>query len=712
MNAAGRAGVRGAEFRTVLFVFLAFGTFAVLSWESFGSDGGPSFFYPAAGVTVAAMMLSRRVVWPWICLAVVVAEILVDTHYGSTLRVAVQFAAANVVEPLIGASLVLAWCGGRPDLRERRDFVGFLVGACLIAPVIPALIGGHAIAGDGGPPWQGAALTWWAGDAVGVLVMASPILLWPDQAGVLRRRPWETAAALLVTGGLSVGSFWSDLPPSVLVLPVLAWAAFRLDMLGAAAAGAVAAFLANIMTTRGEGLFASEQVSPENQVVLVQIYIAVIVVVAMLIAQEAGARLRAVRERDVERRERVRLETLSMLAHRLSAALTPKDIGEALLDHVLDEGGAQAVNLGLVSSDGERLEWITTSGYPPPLLDRFGDGTPLGQRSVANDVVRFGTPIDLRTAQQYAQAYPALAQWPVDAGAETIVGRPLECGGDPFGALVLVWTEAQPLDTAQLAYISAVATMVSQALVRARVYADEHARAAVLHSVAQPLAQVDAAGLHYRALYRSANTAHGLGGDWYSVLNLDGRRTYLAVGDVLGHGLTAVEDMAQLRSAGNAYAHLGLMPARVLAELDRLANRVSRAEFATSAVAVFDPGTGVLTYSSAGHPPPLLRSAATGAVIRLDAARGPVLGLLDDVGYSESTVQVADGDVLVMYSDGLVEHDEYDIQAGITHLERVIANWPPDALLDCEALAEDVAPTPHTDDLCLVVVRFGAARPG
>lgn len=400
-----------------------------------------------------------------------------------------------------------------------------------------------------------------------------------------------------------------------------------------------------------------------------------------------------------------------MLAHRLSAALTPQDIGEALLDHMLDEGGAQAVNLGLVSSDGERLEWITLSGYPPPMLDRFGGGTPLGERSVANDVVRFGTPIDIRTAEQYAAAYPALAQWPVNAGAETIVGRPLECGGEPFGALVLVWTEPQSLDTAQLAYISAVATMVSQALVRARVYADEHARAAVLHSVAQPVAQVEVAGLEYRALYRSANVAHGLGGDWFSVLNIGGGRTYLAVGDVLGHGLSAVEDMAQLRSAGDAYAHLGLPPAQVLAQLDRFASRVSQAEFATSAVAVFDPGTGVLTYSSAGHPPPLLRRTATGEVVRLAGARGPVLGLMDDAGYGESTVQVADGDVLVMYSDGLVEHDECDILAGINHLERVIADWPPDALLDCEALAEDVAPSPHTDDLCLVVVRFGAARP-
>jgi serine phosphatase RsbU (regulator of sigma subunit) len=71
-------------------------------------------------------------------------------------------------------------------------------------------------------------------------------------------------------------------------------------------------------------------------------------------------------------------------------------------------------------------------------------------------------------------------------------------------------------------------------------------------------------------------------------------------------------------------------------------------------------------------------------------------------------VQVNPGDVLVMYTDGLVEHHDEDLRAGIDHLEEVLAAWPPDALLDCEALVESVAPSPRSDDLCLLVVRFGS----
>lgn len=706
MSAGPRLWVQGA--RVFALVFLVFAAFAVLSWESFGSDAGASFFYPAAGVTVAAMMLTRGVIWPWIAAAVVVAEIVVDLRYGSRLPIAGLFAMANAVEPAVGASLVLAYCGGRPDLRERRDFFAFMVGACGIAPLFGSLIGGTAVALGSAVPWRGAALTWWAGDALGVLVMASPILLWPIQSAALRRRPWRTAIALVVTGGLSVGTFWAAMPPTVLILPVLAWAAFRLDMLGAAIAGAVAAFLANIMTTHGHGLFRGADMSPRAEVALTQVYVAVIVVFAMLIAQEAAARACAVRAREAERRERMRLETLSRLALELSGALTPLDIGEALEAQVLNEAGAQALALGLVSQDGSTLQFVTLSGYSPAAISEFSAGMEISERSVATDTVRLGHPIEIHTAAEYVAAYDNDSV--LKGGVESIVGWPLAAGGAPFGVLVLEWKQIQQLNTAQLAYISAVATMVSQALARARIYADEHARAAVLHSVAQPIARVDAAGLNYCAWYRPADAAHGLGGDWYSVLALPGDRTYLAVGDVVGHGLAAVEDMAQLRSAGDAYADLGLETAELLAQLDRFASRVSRAEFATSAVAIFDPLTAELSYSSAGHPPPILRRAATGEVVRLADAGGPVLGLLEEAGYQQGRVHVAGGDVLVMYTDGLVEHHDEDVRVGIEHLERVVANWPPEALLDCESLAEDVAPSPHTDDLCVVVVRFGAAR--
>ena len=695
-------------------VFLAFAIGAVLSWESFGSEVGPSFFYPSAGVTVAAMMLTRRALWPAVLAAVLAGEVLVDMVYGSPAGVALGFAVANMVEPLVGASLTLAWCRGRPDLRIRRDFVAFLVGACTIAPLFGGLVGGTVSAVTADRPVLGAVLDWWAGDALGVLVVAAPILLWVVQSYVVRQRPWETAGVLAATAALALTAFWTAVPPSMLILPVLAWAALRLDMLGAALAGAVAAFLANVMTTRGHGLFVSMPVSRDAQLALTQVFIAIIVVVGMVIAQEAAGRMTAVEERETERRERMRLETLSRLAQELAAALTPRDIGDALEAEVLNEAGARALNLGLVSADGRDLEWVTMSGHPQAVVDEFAGGVALSERTVGTDTVRFGQPIMVSTSEEYGQRYPEKAHWARMSGAESTVGWPLTAGGKPFGVLLLVWSKPQPFNEAQRAYVSAVATMVGQALVRAQVYSDEHARAAVLQAAVLPTSPVDTCGLDVAVTYEPADVAQGLGGDWYDIMPLPKNRTYFAVGDVVGHGLQAVEDMAQLRSAGRALAHQGLPPAQLLAELNGFTRHASLGKFATMAVAILDPAEGTLSYGLAGHPPPFLRFAADGEVIRLDEAHGPVLGPVQDATYSAARIRIAPGDILVMYTDGLVERHGMDIETGLARAQKMIAGWDRRTKLSeyCEALQETLAPRPRSDDVCIIAVRFDDAEAG
>lgn len=412
-------------------VFLTFTAGAFLSWESFGSTEGPSFFYPSAGVTAAALMLNRRALWPAIAVAVFAAEMMVDTVYQNPPLLSVAFAVSNLVEPLVGALLVLAWCSGPPDLRNRRDFIAFIAGACVVGPFVGGLIGGTASAVVGGKPWFSTALTWWSGDALGVLVLASPILLWQYQSSILRRRPWDVAALLVVTVLLSVATFWANFAPSILILPVLAWAAFRVGMIGASIGGAVAAFLVNIMSTRGEGPFSHQGLSPTQQIVLTQFFLAVIIVVSMLIAQEAAGRASAVAEREAERRERLRLESLSRLALELSAALTAEDIGQALVNQVLNEAGASAISLGLVSSDGQKLEWVAGAGYPAAMVEQARRGVDLNERTLANDAIRSAAPVAFRDAADFAAAYPERAYWLRLGGAEAIVNWPLAAGGGP-----------------------------------------------------------------------------------------------------------------------------------------------------------------------------------------------------------------------------------------------------------------------------------------
>lgn len=688
-------------------VFMTYALGLLLAWHAFGAGFNPSFF-PAAGVPVAAMLLTGRSRWPVIVLAVVAAQTLLDVAFGEPWAAIAGYVAANALEPLVGASVVLAACGGFPDLRRRRDFVAFLGGACLAGPIAGALIGGSTKAVKDAEPLLDNILRWWAGDALGVLVVAAPVLLWPRQREVITGRRTETAAILICTALLSWLGFHTGFQPSMLVLPMLAVAALRLDMLGAALSSAVMAVVANLATEGELTAVAGHEVAPGLAIALEQARIAVWAVLALVIAQEASGRINAQRRHEAERRERLRLKSLSALAQRLSAALTPQDVGTALLEDVVNESGASAVNLGLLTPDRATLQWVILQGQNPHALHHPGGISPMSESHASTDAVRTGTPIVIRTPAEYRDRYSGSLPWWKLNTAQSLVSWPLTAGGEPVGVLVLMWSEVQPLDNVQLSYVSTVATMVGQALVRARVYADESAKAAVLQSAVLPSAPTGLTGLEVSVAYEPSNAVEGVGGDWYDVMALEKGRTYLAVGDVLGHGLRAVEDMAQLRIAGRALAHHGLSPAQMLAELNSFARRVTHGRFATLAVALFDPAASTLSYACAGHPPPLLRRSATGAVTPIDDALGPLLGPLSDVSYTDAEARIDTDDVLVLYTDGLVERRGLDLDTGIARCARAVARWRPSRLSDesCAALAAGLAPRPRRDDVCVVAVRF------
>ncbi|OBK79542.1 serine/threonine protein phosphatase [Mycobacterium sp. 1274761.0] len=688
-------------------VALAYLVGAALSWQSFGAAADPAFF-PPAGVTVAAMLLTPRWRWPVVIAAIITGELVVDLYYGAGIAVASGFALANSVEPAVGAVLVGAWCRGAPDLRVRADLVKFVAGACLIGPVVGGAIGGAVGSVSNDAFWPDAALHWAAGDGIGALVVGTPILLWAKQSHLLRARLAETTLVLAATVLLSLTALWWQAPPTLLLLPVMAWAAIRLHIIGAALTGAVLAVTVNYMTASGHGPFAELHLGGPTRLAVTQGFIAVIVLIGMLIAQEAAGRVAAVRQYEADRRERDRLQILAQLAQRLSAALTPSQIGDAVVKQLFNDAGAQAVALGLLTPNGRRLEWVKAAGYPPLARDTFGDGISLEDRTAATEAVNSAHPVVISTSPEYQRRYSDYADMMELTGAEALVNWPLTSGAKSIGVLAMMWTEPQPLDAAQLAYISAVATMVGQALVRAQVYADEHARAAVLQAAVLPNEPADVAELDVAVTYEPADGEHGLGGDWYDVMRLPKQKTYLAVGDVVGHGLPAVEDMAQLRSAARAMALQGLPPAQLLAELNTFTAHASNGRFATMAVAVFDPLAGTLSYGLAGHPPALLRRSRDGRVVRLNDADGPVLGPIRDASYTAGNVTLQPGDILIMYTDGLVERRRRDVETGIALAQQMLAGWPPDIPLaeGCRHLTDTLASPPRQDDLCLIAVRL------
>ena len=109
---------------------------------------------------------------------------------------------------------------------------------------------------------------------------------------------------------VSAAAFWVRTPPAVLLLPALAWAAFRLEVIGAALAAAVLALIANYLTAAGHGAVAALPSPPTGRLAVMQLYIAVLVLVTVLVGQEAAGRVAAVEQRRVEHRERTRSQSL------------------------------------------------------------------------------------------------------------------------------------------------------------------------------------------------------------------------------------------------------------------------------------------------------------------------------------------------------------------------------------------------------------------
>ncbi|MFI8189491.1 PP2C family protein-serine/threonine phosphatase [Streptomyces sp. NPDC085946] len=217
-------------------------------------------------------------------------------------------------------------------------------------------------------------------------------------------------------------------------------------------------------------------------------------------------------------------------------------------------------------------------------------------------------------------------------------------------------------------------------------------------------------GRHSAAVrYRPAAGALNVCGDWYDLVDLvGGDRVGVSVGDVVGHGLAAACVMGQLRSALSAASRVAAGPAQALNVLGRYAHVVDGAESATAVTTFIDCDGHTVTYSSAGHPPPLLVHP-DGRVEFLDRATDPPLDAHPDPRpRPQAATTYADGAILVLYTDGLVERRREDIDAGLARLAASVRRHrdeDPETLAD-SVLADLLPPGDATDDTALIVVRL------
>ncbi|MFE5627034.1 SpoIIE family protein phosphatase [Streptomyces virginiae] len=268
----------------------------------------------------------------------------------------------------------------------------------------------------------------------------------------------------------------------------------------------------------------------------------------------------------------------------------------------------------------------------------------------------------------------------------------------------------------------------------ARLYRREHERALILQRSLLPPGDPEAAGLDIACRYLPGNAATEVGGDWFDVIELPGHRTALVVGDVMGRGLRAAVAMGELRTAVRTLALLDLEPAEVLTALDEIARglgapggsqQASRAALhsrdsdrsevylATCVYAVYDPVTRRCTIANAGHMPPVLVSPNhTGPgedrepmpALLLEVPPGLPLGVGGEP-FEEVEVELPEGALLALYTDGLVESRDHPLEEGLRGLRAALAD-PVRPLEDvCDHVLNTLDTRHGEDDIALLMAR-------
>ena len=306
---------------------------------------------------------------------------------------------------------------------------------------------------------------------------------------------------------------------------------------------------------------------------------------------------------------------------------------------------------------------------------------------------------------------PELAAAYTRLGLCSAIVVPLRARRQILGTMTLVTGEGRrAYDDEDLSAAADLGRRVALSLDNARLYDQEHRAAETLQRSLLP-ALTPIAGLDVATRYLPGAQEASVGGDWYDVLALPDGATGIAVGDVMGHDLSAAASMGQLRSVLRSYAWEGSQPGAVLARLDRLVQGLGMAALATCVYARVEPVEDAhfrLRWANAGHPPPLALVPGEAPAF-LHGGLSPLIGAPRDEGEVEPDAEVVlpAGTTLVLYTDGIVERRDADLDEGLARLADAAAGLPAGGgtgeLLDL--LLDRLGGDGLDDDVALLAVR-------
>jgi len=407
--------------------------------------------------------------------------------------------------------------------------------------------------------------------------------------------------------------------------------------------------------------------------------------------------------RDISAQLEGRAVALRNIASAFVGTLTTKQIAGVLIEHALPALDATAVALSVIDHARNELRLEATHGYPIALT-RYAT-IDLSMPTAAGHAMRSRRPVF--TDDTVHSHLDIDHRW--DAGEATKTGwvtLPLIDGDDVIGILDFGWQSRAPAD-AERDYLDTLADLVAGALSRSLRYIAARDAGEVLQNAVLPLLPPTLTYVDIAVRYRAA--AGNVGGDWWDAQAVTGDVVVVAVGDVVGRGLQAAYEMTKMRIATHSFGTVDPSPLVILDRLDRAARIWQRGISSTAVVATIQPD-GACVIGRAGHPYPMIRHDDA-TVTTLTGSAGYPLGVADANSFRATTHQLHQGDILLLYTDGLIERRSESITTGMQRLEACLRDWPGgdlDALAD-RVLAECL-PGEAADDVCLLLARIKSPK--
>ncbi len=393
----------------------------------------------------------------------------------------------------------------------------------------------------------------------------------------------------------------------------------------------------------------------------------------------------------------------------LVAASTTAEVYAAIGSVLRPSAGGQG--LALLLRHERQLQLRYHDGYEPDVVDRLRE-LPLDHQYPATAVARTGHPHYLTSLAQFRAAQPDPEHFVPAGERQAWAFLPLAVAGEVLGTLVVGYRNPREFDYDEQATLMALAGLGAQALQRALLFEARTTLASALQRALLPATLPTVAGLRHAARYLPWTHGADVGGDWYDIIDLGDGAVGVVIGDVAGHSASAAATMGQVRNALRAYATEQHNPASVVHHVNQLLLDLHPDTIATCCYLQLHLAEGTATAVTAGHPPPMLRTASGTHSLRLRP--GPPLGVTPDAVYLDTTLLIPPKATLLLYTDGLVEDRRHPIDQGLRELRTALDRAPtrdPGETLD-HILGSDVGPRPRTDDVAVLCLTSDAEPTG